>query len=110
MLVFTFEEDYITAVDSQAARDIISAVVPGPLEQRRATHIVPANGFKRLAFKLIRFVTGDGKRFSLLENWTRRWKGPHLTDLRPSGGHVAGPFPNRQSALDYEVNWLYENL
>jgi hypothetical protein len=110
MLVFTFDDDGIEAIDHGDAAEIISEVTGGPVVRRRATHIVPVNTVKRLTFKLIRFVTGDGKRLRFLEEWTRHWKGPHLADLRPSGGRVVGPFPSRQSAINYEIDWLAANI
>lgn len=109
MLVFTIDDGGIEAIDCDDARAIISAVVPGPLVQSRATHIVPANIIKRVAFKCIRLVTGDGKRLQFLEQWTRTWKGPQLADLRPSGGRIVGPFPDRLEAIAFEIQWLRNN-
>lgn len=108
MLVFTID-DYITAIAHDDAQQIIEEAI-GPTVKERATHIVPVNTIKRLVFKAIRFLTGDGKRFVCLENWTRRWKGQQLVDLTPSNGPIVGPFPDRASAIAWEVNWLAENL
>lgn len=107
--IFFVHDSVVVTIDSGSAREILEEAV-GPTVSQRATHIIPANCVKRFFFRLIRRITGDGKHLLPLERWTRRWRGPHLADLRPSGGRIAGPFYNREKAIAFEVQWLHNNL
>lgn len=79
----------------------------GQAETRRASHVVPAHFWKRLAFRSIRSLVSDGSSWAA---WTRDWRGPWLVDLSPSDGPTLGPFKNRAFAIAAEVAWLQENL
>lgn len=74
---------------------------------RRASWVVPQKLLKRLLWILIRKVVGDHGRIA---DWCRSWRGPWLVDLRVSGGPVVGGFSCRESALEYEENWVLSNL
>jgi hypothetical protein len=75
---------------------------------RRASHIIPANLPLRVLFTLLRAIFGDQGRVS---DFTRTWSCRWIVDLQP----VAGPlvpvtWSNRQSAIDFEVDWLQANF
>ena len=73
---------------------------------RRASHVEPANGFKRVLFRVVRCVAGDQ---GPVARWSRRWRGNWRVDLGPSGGPVLGPFADRKQAIDREIQWLSEH-
>ena len=66
---------------------------------RRGGHVVPAAWWRRAAFRLIRRTFAES---SPVAEWTRRWPGEWLTDLRVSGGPVLGPFETRAEAIRAE--------
>jgi hypothetical protein len=75
---------------------------------RRASHVVPATLPLRVLFTLLRAIFGDKGRVS---DATRAWSCRWIVDLRPvSGPLVPIEWSNRQSALDFEVDWLQENF
>jgi len=61
------------------------------VETRRAGHVVPAQRWKRLAFRLARALG--------LAQWTRSWRGPWVVHVR---GTTLGPFPHRHQAIAAE--------
>lgn len=83
----------------------------GIVTRKRASYILPCNKLLRLAFKVIRWVCGDDRRFQLLVRWTRNWKCSWYVDLSPSGGSKRiGPFTYRQQAISYEYDWLSAHI
>ena len=74
---------------------------------RRGGHVVPAARWKRWAFRLIRRTFAEN---SAVAYWTRRWRGPWLVDLAPSGGPVLGPFASRREAIAAEEAWLLRRI
>lgn len=79
----------------------------GKVRRRRASHIVPVGFWLRAWFRLVRLVARDE---STMAAWTRTWRTPWSVDLRPSGGPMRGPFVNRRLAVQYEEEWLAENV
>jgi hypothetical protein len=82
----------------------------GAVTTKRASYVLPANFWKRQAFKLIRsFVKDD----SASAGWCRTWGGSWLVDLSPIGGSIlrgydyAGDWietwPTRQDAINAEM-------
>jgi hypothetical protein len=78
----------------------------GPASQRRASHVLPVQWWKRLAFRILRWTFGEEGRIS---NWTRSWSGQWIADMGPSRGPVLGPFTQRCDAIDAEVMWLIQH-
>lgn len=73
---------------------------------QRASWILPERFLKRLAFQFIRLF-GDK---TVAAEWTRRWQGPWIVDLRLSGGPVVTGFYSRDAALAYEESWVSRRL
>lgn len=73
---------------------------------QRASWILPERLLKRLAFQIIRLF-GDR---TVAAEWTRRWRGPWIVDLRLSDGPVVTGFSTRESALAYEESWVSRKL
>jgi len=70
---------------------------------RRASHVLPARFWKRLAFRVCRILGRTGR----VAEWTRTWRGPWLVDTSPTAGVVlVGRWVNRQDAIDAEVTFL----
>lgn len=78
----------------------------GPGRRTRASHVLPLEPTKQLAFRLLRRAFGDEGRVAA---WTRDWKGPWIVDMAPSGGPVLGPYLTRTEALERERRWLLVN-
>ena len=91
---------------SSATADRFMRRVGGQRVRRRASHILPVGWARRIAFRALRVVFGD---HGPIADWTRRWRGPHVADLRPVGGPVLGPFQSRERALLAESAWLSDN-
>jgi hypothetical protein len=76
----------------------------GTVITRRASHVFPANFWKRQAFRILRILVSDTSR---LAAWSRTWRGPWLVDTKPTAGVVLnGRWMNRQDAIDAEVEFL----
>jgi len=73
---------------------------------RRASHVEPANGIKRMLFRMVRCLAGD---HGSVARWSRRWRGRWRVDLAPSGGPILGPFADRRQAIEWEVQWLSDH-
>lgn len=108
MLTISFDGDSTIATGEHANE--IMADLYLSTETRRASHVVPENSLKHACFRLLRWMTGDGRRFHRLHDWTRTWKGQWKVDLRPSGGPVVGGFLTRQRAITWEQEWLSRHL
>jgi hypothetical protein len=68
---------------------------------RRASHVIPANTYLRLAFQAIRKLVADDSR---LAAWTRTWSCMWLVDMRLVGaGILPVHYSNRLAAIDAEV-------
>jgi hypothetical protein len=78
----------------------------GVLSTRRASHVEPINGLLRRLFHAIRRRVSDKSR---LAAWTRRWPCLWRVDLALSGGPILGPFTDRNSAINAEIDWLSRN-
>lgn len=79
----------------------------GDAQQVRASHVVPVNRLKRIAFRVIRAIVDDK---SAIAGWTRNWSGEWVVILSPCDGPTLGPFNDRASAIDAEINWLESDL
>jgi hypothetical protein len=92
----------------------------GEVITRRASHVEPADFWRRLAFSVLRKLTPDTSRIAA---WTRTWNCLWRVNTKPVGGpilthfHVKPEtqslmwdaiawFPNRQDAIDAEVQFL----
>jgi len=70
----------------------------------RASHVVPAAFWSRLAFKAIRYFVHDD---SASASWCRTWRGPWMVDTTPTAGVVLeGRWMIRQDAIDAEIAFL----
>ena len=72
-------------------------IVLGAGRQRRATHILPVNPFKRAAFVLLRLVFGERGRVA---ETTRRWRGPWKAIILATGQTKI--HPSRKVLLRWE--------
>lgn len=70
--------------------------IQGP--KKRVSHIWPQNKFKRIFFRLLRFLFGEDSRIA---DWTRNWKGPWIVKIIATG-EILGPFSTRRMAIDKE--------
>ena len=71
---------------------------------RRASHVVPAAFWSRLAFNAIRYFVHDD---SASAEWCRTWRGPWMVDTTPTAGVVLeGRWMIRQDAIDAEIAFL----
>ena len=74
----------------------------------RASNVEPVSLPLRLAFRLLRACFGDTGRVS---EFTRRWECLWRINLSPVDGPIIPiDFASRQSAIDFEINWLEENF
>lgn len=73
--------------------------------KRRASHVVPTGRLRRLLFRLCRIAGDDSE----LAAWTRTWDCNWTVDLRPSAGPVVSGFYNRDTAIEFEVDWISRN-
>jgi hypothetical protein len=94
----------MTFVSDEALNGLMRS---GEATIRRASHVEPANTFKRVLFQILRGWAGD---VGTIARWTRRWKGCWRVNLVPSDGPILGPFANRQEAIRREVEWLNDQL
>jgi hypothetical protein len=82
----------------------------GTVTTKRASHVYPAQFWKRQAFKLVRLFVKDD---SASAEWCRRWQGPWMVDMSPIGGSILRgcdymgdwvlTWDNRQDAIDAEI-------
>ena len=71
---------------------------------RRASHVVPAAFWSRLAFNTIRYFVHED---SASAEWCRTWRGPWMVDTTPTAGVVLeGQWMIRQDAIDAEIAFL----
>ena len=71
---------------------------------RRASYVVPAAFWSRLAFNTIRYFVHDD---SASAEWCRTWRGPWMVDTTPTAGVVLeGRWMIRQDAIDAEIAFL----
>ena len=74
---------------------------------RRAAYVEPCAWPLRVIFQGLRRVFGDQGRVA---SFTRRWRCRWRVDARPTVNFIAGPFPDRKVALEWErrelVNYL----
>ena len=76
----------------------------GETVTRRASHVVPASFWSRLAFNAIRYFVHDD---SASAEWCRTWRGPWMVDTTPTAGVVLeGRWMIRQDAIDAEIAFL----
>lgn len=95
---------FLDTASSQAFKSL------GTVTTKRASHVVPANFWKRQAFKLVRLFVQDD---SASAAWCRTWRGPWIVDMSPIGGSIlqgydymgswALTWDNRQDAIDAEI-------
>lgn len=95
----------VTAVDNPALSPVLAKV--GSVTKTRASHVVPLDPVKRVAFRALRAVFPDTSRVA---GWTRTWVGPWVADLGPSNGPILGPFALRSTAIAAEVRWLNQSF
>lgn len=80
--------------------DHISIELSGKKTIRRASMVHPVNPTLRKLFYWTR------KTFPALTKWTRTWKCKWEVLIVDNLDVKAGPFRNRQDAIDWEVEWL----
>ncbi len=73
----------------------------------RGSHIEPVHRFKRWCFHFGRRRVDDTSR---LAGWTRQWRCHWRVNLSPVDGPTFGTYPQREEALQAEVNWLSANV
>ena len=96
----------VEMIEYKEAEGLIKSL--GTIQERwRATHIVPTDHCLQLAFVILRRSFGEQGRIA---QWTRSWRVQWTADLRPSGGPVVEPFDSRQEAIEFEIQWLEENI
>lgn len=76
-------------------------VLEGTMQKQRASHILPVNGVKRAAFKVLRRVFGETGRVA---DWTRRWRGPWYAEIIATGETFT--HWDRQKCVDWELKRL----
>ena len=96
-LIFCRGLVYAVGEDRELTRLDLPAAFCG--EVRRAAYVEPYGKLLRAIFRGLRRAFGDRGRVA---NFTRGWRCRWRVDARPSGGSVQGPFPDRESALDWE--------
>lgn len=77
----------------------------GPVEQQRASHILPVNPVKRAAFRLLRLMFGERGKVAA---WTRTWRGPWQGII--IGSKRSFIHPSRRVVLAWERDVLERNL
>ena len=71
---------------------------------QRASHVEPWNIPLRWAFYAIRKVCGE---YGKMAEFTRKWPCYWRVNLSPVGGPIVPvEFANRDSAIEFEVDWL----
>lgn len=95
----------IQAVASERAEAIARSI--GSTCKRRASHVVPANWFKRQAFRLLRWLADDDSTESnIIEQWCRSWPGPWQVRFAETPHRVEFQHPSRHVCIDFEVKTL----
>ena len=103
MVIIVFPSGQVAAA-AHAGRDAGLLAALGPVGTvRRGGHVLPAHPVRRALFRLIRRIF---RRLPGIVGWTRRWRGPWIADLSPSGGPVLGPFAGREEAVRAEEEHL----
>lgn len=89
--------------------EVMDEIMPefGVPKVSRASHVRPLNPIKRMAFIILRKMVSDNSKVAA---WTRKWKGPWVSNMKPKGGPVIGPYVTRKEAIDAEKVWLWENV
>ena len=105
MKAITITNGSIKAVDAPGVREALATL--GSVTKRRASHVVPVNPVKRVAFQALRAMFPDTSKVA---GWTRGWKGPWVADLAPSNGPILGAFDSRTDAIAAEVRWLNQSF
>jgi hypothetical protein len=105
--------DHVTlTVDSNGdIKFLVSPLSQGFLDSdsvvRRASHVEPRNIILRCVFHTLRLFGDTGR----IADWTRCWNIDWRVNLSPVNGPILPiTFTNRQTAIDFEVNWLEENF
>lgn len=80
----------------------IDGVTIEQTEKTRVSHIVPKNWLLRVAFLALRGAVRDESRAA---EWTRNW---HCLWLVKIEKETFGPFCDRQKAIQFEKNKIYE--
>ena len=75
------------------------------IKEERISRIVPENPLLRFLFLFLRKTFGDKGKVA---NWTRRWKCRWIVQFKD--GKVLGPFNERASALQAEIEELSRRL
>lgn len=104
MNIVIAQDGSVKMIASEEGRFLIDQGVE--VRKTRASHVVPLDPVLRVAFRVIRWATGEAGRVS---DWTRSWKVLWLVDLSPSGGPVGQIFRDRSAAIRYEIRWLTDN-
>ncbi len=74
----------------------------------RASHVEPCNPVLRVVFYTLRYFFGE---WGKVGEFTRRWSCLWRVNLAPVGGPIIPvEWASRQSAIDFEVNWLERNF
>ena len=74
----------------------------------RASHVEPCNLVLRVVFYTLRSLFGE---WGKIGDFTRRWLCLWRVNLAPVGGPIIPvDWASRQSAIDFEVNWLERNF
>jgi len=103
MRAIVIQSGTVVAVDSPQVREAFSAL--GSVTKRRASHVVPVNPVKRVAFQALRAIFPDTSKVA---GWTRKWEGPWVARL--VDGPALGPFVSRADAIAAEVRWLNQSF
>ena len=88
----------VRAIHNDALMPVLEAL-GGDIKIRRASHVEPYSGLSAKAHDMLADQC-TAAAADLRKSW--------FADMSPSGGPVGGPFATRQSALDWERDWLLE--
>lgn len=80
-------------------------LVTGEATKRRASHVLPVGRIRRAAFILLRWCFGET---GAVADWTRGWNCQWRVQI--VDGPTAGPFDERQAAIDWEVDYIGRNI
>lgn len=91
----------ISAVATPEAEDITAEL--GRVTKTRASHVLPAHWFKRIAFRMIRAAAGERGRIA---EWCRNWRGPWQVRFARDPRAVVFSHPSRRVCIQWEIDQL----
>jgi hypothetical protein len=96
----------IVAVKTVAVDEVLSGFVHYS-DFRRASHILPCNLAKRIAFQLFRLLFGERGQIA---DWCRNWRGPWQVTWAENLHQIVFKHSSRKACIKWEIAELNKKL